>query len=308
MAIDLTTLLAKESLTYLLQKIKNMKLELQGQINAKSDFSGNYEDLTNKPSALPNPQAVTFTGGATGSYDGSSPLTVNIPAPSGMTAATADELGGIQAASKTAGDTVPAKIGADNILYVPTYPTELPASDVSDWAKASTKPSYTPTEVGVIGSAPTDGQVAVFDGTAGKIKSTGYTIEKSVPSDAVFTDTTYSNATSSTPGLMPAADKAKLDGFQSASNYALKSDLTTVYKYKGTVANDSALPEDAEVGDVYNITTSILYGDGANVAWTGTAWDNLAGIVDLSEYVETDELQEIGNTEIDSIWDTVFGG
>lgn len=32
------------------------------------------------PTALKNPQALTFTGAATGTYDGSAPLTVNIPA------------------------------------------------------------------------------------------------------------------------------------------------------------------------------------------------------------------------------------
>ena len=36
---------------------------------------------------------------------------------------------------------------------------------------------------------PTDGQVVVADGTAGGLKTTGYTIAKSVPSNAVFTDT-----------------------------------------------------------------------------------------------------------------------
>ena len=64
------------------------------------------------------------------------------------------------------------------------------------WANVTGKPStftpashtHTPTEAGVIGTAPTSGQVAVFDGTTGKIKSTGYTIAKSVPSSAVFTD------------------------------------------------------------------------------------------------------------------------
>ena len=29
--------------------------------------------------ALPNPQAITFTGAVTGSYDGSAPMSVNIP-------------------------------------------------------------------------------------------------------------------------------------------------------------------------------------------------------------------------------------
>lgn len=35
------------------------------------------------PTALPNPNALTFTGAATGTYDGSAPLTVNIPAGGG---------------------------------------------------------------------------------------------------------------------------------------------------------------------------------------------------------------------------------
>lgn len=77
-----------------------------------------------------------------------------------------------------------------------------PASDVSAWAKEPNKPTYTPTEVGVIGTAPTSGQVAVFDGTTGKIKSTGFTIASSVPSGAKFTDTTYSAATSTVLGLV----------------------------------------------------------------------------------------------------------
>ena len=41
----------------------------------------------------------------------------------------------------------------------------------------------------------TDGQVLVADGTAGKIKTSGYTIAKSVPSDALFTDTVYTHPT-----------------------------------------------------------------------------------------------------------------
>ena len=31
------------------------------------------------PETLPNPNAITFTGAVTGSYDGSAPMTVNIP-------------------------------------------------------------------------------------------------------------------------------------------------------------------------------------------------------------------------------------
>lgn len=42
--------------------------------------------------------------------------------------------------------------------------------------------------------------------------ATTYTLGKSVPSNAVFTDTTYSVATTSANGLMSASDKSKLDG------------------------------------------------------------------------------------------------
>lgn len=43
----------------------------------------------------------------------------------------------------------------------------------------------------------------------------GHSVGKNVPSDAVFTDTTYSVATISANGLMSAADKTKLDALAS---------------------------------------------------------------------------------------------
>ena len=47
-----------------------------------------------------------------------------------------------------------------------------------------------------------------------------YTLGKSVPSDAVFTDTTYSEVTTTTDGLMLATDKVKLDNIaDNANNY-----------------------------------------------------------------------------------------
>lgn len=66
-----------------------------------------------------------------------------------------------------------------------------------------------------------------------------------------------------------------------------------VYHYKGSVAKYSDLPTDASSGDVYNIeaadkTNGIKAGD--NVAWNGTAWDVLAGTIDLSGYATTTAL------------------
>ena len=74
------------------------------------------------------------------------------------------------------------------------------------------------------------------------------------------------------------------------SNYATKSDVSSVYKYKGTVSTYADLPSSGQtIGDVYNVETAdsthgINAGD--NVAWTGSAWDVLAGTVDLSNYVQ----------------------
>lgn len=77
-------------------------------------------------------------------------------------------------------------------------------------------------------------------------------------------------------------------------DYALKSDITNVYIYKGSVASESNLPVTGQItGDVYNIETASSYGSaGMNVAWNGSAWDPLGGSFDTST---------IDNTSIDEI-------
>lgn len=42
-------------------------------------ITGNYSDLKGTPTSLKNPNAISFTGGSTASYDGSKGVTVNIP-------------------------------------------------------------------------------------------------------------------------------------------------------------------------------------------------------------------------------------
>lgn len=87
-------------------------------------------------------------------------------------------------------------------------------------------------------------------------------------------------------------------GFQTASDVqsAINSAVSSAYKYKGSVANQEALPQSPEVGDVYNLEDT-----GANVAWDGTKWDNLGMTIDLSGYVQESELVAITNQEIDTI-------
>lgn len=54
------------------------------------------------------------------------------------------------------------------------------------------------------------------NGFVGKVN--GHTINADVPVGAKFTDTTYSNATTSAAGLMSADDKSKLDGIAAGAN------------------------------------------------------------------------------------------
>ena len=54
------------------------------QYAVEGGYTGTGEEFTAKlareiPEALPNPNALTFTGAVTGSYDGSNTMTVNIP-------------------------------------------------------------------------------------------------------------------------------------------------------------------------------------------------------------------------------------
>lgn len=80
-------------------------------------------------------------------------------------------------------------------------------------------------------------------------------------------------------GAIPAAD---------ADNFALKSDLTNVYKYKGSVATVAELPASGNTaGDVYNVTATDM-----NYGWTGSAWDPLGQIFSIDS---------ITNAEIDTI-------
>lgn len=81
-----------------------------------------------------------------------------------------------------------------------------------------------------------------------------------------------------------------------ATEEYVNSKVSTVYKYKGSVANEEALPESPELGDTYNLEDT-----GANVAWDGTKWDPLGMTIDLSGYVQENDLVAITNQEIDTI-------
>lgn len=142
-----------------------------------------------------------------------------------------------------------------------------------------------------------------------------FSITGDVTADAVSFDgsgnvvltTSIANATQSAKGLMSAADKTKLDKLQAIyslgtnlsldgntlkvdlSNYATKSDISAVFKFKGTVAAVADLPTGASVGDVYHVIASHseYVWVGANTSDTAhpaAHWEELGVTVSLDGY------------------------
>lgn len=144
-------------------------------------------------------------------------------------------------------------------------------------------------------------------------------------------DTTYSVATQSANGLMSSADKKKLDGIASGaqvnvietvkvngtaltpsskavnidlSDYAKKGDVTTVMRYKGSVATFSDLPTTPAptLGDTYNVIDT-----NANYTWDGSAWDLIGSTVDLSGYATKTEVNSALSDKVSKSGDKMTG-
>lgn len=84
------------------------------------------------------------------------------------------------------------------------------------------------------------------------------------------------------------ADAVDWANVQNKPDLALKSDLTSLYRYKGSVTNYASLPAAGnQAGDVWNVEAT-----GMNYAWTGEVWDALG---------QSFEIQAVTNAEIDAI-------
>ena len=126
-------------------------------------------------------------------------------------------------------------------------------------------------------------------------------------------DKTQLNDLATKTELNGKADKTQLNNYVTTATanttYAKKTDITNIYKFKGTKTNYADLPKTGQVtGDVWNITNADAEHDikaGDNVAWNGTAWDNLSGTVDLSAYATTATTNAI-SADVTSLMNEVF--
>lgn len=115
-----------------------------------------------------------------------------------------------------------------------------------------------------------------FDGTA------DVAIEASIADGVIPNASTLEGVTETGRALMTAA---------SASAAVATLGLSSVYDYKGQVASEIDLPEDAELGDVYNVSDT-----GMNYAWNGTQWDSLGTVTTLASLGVTATATELNYT------------
>lgn len=114
-----------------------------------------------------------------------------------------------------------ATIGSQSVNYANSSRSATNATNATN-ATTATKLSS---------SAGSNTQPVYF--SDGKPVVIGYTIAKSVPADAKFTDTTYGVATSTSNGLMSSDDKTKLDDFSKVISFQKTIELTKDWKSIG---------------------------------------------------------------------------
>lgn len=154
-------------------------------------------DITDFPVSLKNPTALTLklNGTAAATYDGSDAKEVNVTSASIGAAAASHSHSYLPLAggTMTGNLTLKGAPTADLMAATKKYVDDLAASAGNgDMLKSV----YDTNGDGIVDNAA---------------KVNGLTVQTAVPANAKFTDTTYSLATASANGLMPATDKAKLD-------------------------------------------------------------------------------------------------
>ena len=146
-------------------------------------------------------------------------------------------------------------------------------------------------------------------GSGGSVDSKIASAIQGLDSSVTATSNQAISAVTITDGKITASSKVTIPtnnnqltngaGYQTASDVstAINNALSAAMTYKGTKATVDALPTTGnKTGDVWHVTA-----DGGEYAWSGTAWEELGSVMDLSDYVEDTDMVAITSTEINTI-------
>lgn len=121
---------------------------------------------------------------------------------------------------------------------------------------------------------------------------------------------TITNKTVNIPVPTNVSDLTNDSNFQTDTQVqsAISASIASAVKIKGSVATYDDLPATGnQNGDMYDVLDT-----GRNYVWIEEAgstgrWDDYAGTIDLSGYVQASEMHALTNAEIDTIFQQVFG-
>ena len=147
----------------------------------------------------------------------------------------------------------------------------------------------------------TDTEKSKLSGIAAGAQVNVVTNASSTGSGAAQTMTVSKGSTNYTTYTKDALDTSlglKADASSVYTKTEIDQKLVGAMNYKGTKATTSALPSSGNAkGDVWHVTA-----DGSEWAWNGEAWEELGSAVDLSGYVEEDDLGLATNEDIDALF------
>lgn len=227
---------------------------------------------------------------------------------SGSTSVTTTDT--IKHAIPSGATTVENQVAGDSPLaFGSTFSVQGVATDkfghvIGSTASTFTLPTETPLSVeDATGTPETLAHGATFAVVTGVEEGTA---DQSVKqTTTVFTlpddnDTTYTFAASATTDggiTVTPSEGAAYDVVPKGwSDLAKKSDITAVFKFKGSVATVADLPTSAEVGDVYAVTADNSEYVCTVASETAPTWEALGPVIDLSAYaLSADVIQRVAN-------------
>lgn len=306
--------------------------------------SGSYNDLNNKPTIptkLPTPNALTFTGATTGTWNGSAAKTVNIPTYSNASTSSA----GLMSASdksKLNGIAGGAEVNQNAFSNVVVGSTTIAADSKTDTltltagSNITLTPNATNDSITISASGSSYSLPLASNNTRGGIKLSSdtrggtpngitttsgrtYAVQVNSSEQAVVnvpwtdTNTTYNEATTSTSGLMSSSDKTKLNNLssnmiKSRNSYvqcSTSNDNIDIYapSCNVTVQSDIFLVTSAQVK--FNEEVSIMNGNlnlvSGNITTQSGSISSSGGFFDTSDARVKANVKEIDASGADKV-------